>query len=143
MSGDDEKKFTQADVDRIVQNRVDREKEKITALTNENETLKEKIAEYEKVNLDTLKAKVATDLKLPPNLASRLQGKDEKELKADAEALLKDLKPDDKKKGGAGNPPGDKDETPITRESIKAMTPEEVRANLPKIKEALKAGSVK
>jgi hypothetical protein len=139
---DDEKKFSQADVDRIVQDRLAREKEKYTALAAENETLKATIAEHEKTTLDSLRKKVATDLKLPPNLSGRLQGKTEAELRADGESLLKDLGTDDKAKGGAGNPPGN-DQKPITKESIKAMTPEEVQANLPKIKEALKAGALK
>ncbi|MDD3566614.1 MAG: hypothetical protein PHN90_13210, partial [Methanothrix sp.] len=74
MSSDDEKKFTQADVDRIVQDRLAREKTKYEELEAERDALKDKVAEYEKTSLDSLKAKIATDLKLPPSLAGRLQG---------------------------------------------------------------------
>ncbi|MDD3566307.1 MAG: hypothetical protein PHN90_11630, partial [Methanothrix sp.] len=58
---DDEKKFTQADVDRIVQERVNREKAKFAdydEIKAENADLKAKLAEHESKTLDSLKAKI-------------------------------------------------------------------------------------
>jgi hypothetical protein len=138
---DDEKKFTQADVDRIVQARLDREKSKYEELEAERDALKEKVAGYEKTSLDTLRQKIATDLKLPPSLAGRLQGKTEEELKADGEKLLKEIGPKEKL-GGSGNPPGD-EKKPLTREAVKAMTPDQIIANMDQIKTQMKEGTLK
>ena len=142
MSGDDgEKKFTQADVDRIVQDRVAREKAKYDEVVAENATLKEKVAEHEKTSLDSLKAKIATDLKLPPSLAGRLQGTNEAELKADGEKMLKEIGPKEPV-GGAGNPPGEA-KKPLTREAVEAMKPDEIIANMDQIKSQMKEGSLR
>ena len=142
MSGDDgEKKFTQADVDRIVQDRVNREKVKYDEVVAENTALKEKVAEHEKTSLDSLKTKIATDLKLPPALASRLAGTTEAELKADGEKLLKEIGP--KEPVGGGGNPADEVKKPLTREAVKAMKPDEIIANMDQIKAQMKEGTLK
>ena len=142
MTDDDgEKKFTQADVDRIVQARLDREKAKYEELEAERDALKEKVAEYEQTSLDTLKQKVATDLKLPPSLAGRLQGTTEAELKADGEKLLKEIGPKEPV-GGGGNPAGEV-KKPLTREAVKAMKPDEIIANMDQIKAQMKEGTLR
>jgi hypothetical protein len=141
---DDEKKFTQADVDRIVQERVNREKAKYAdydEIKAENEQLKAKIAENEASNLDTLKAKIATDLKLPPSLAGRLQGTTEAELKADGEKLLKEIGPKESV-GGGGNPAGET-KKPLTREAVKAMKPQEIIEHMDQIKSQMKEGTLR
>ncbi|MFA7094827.1 MAG: hypothetical protein WC116_10035, partial [Thermovirgaceae bacterium] len=143
MSSDDEKKFTQADVDRIVQERIAREKAKYAdydEIKAENEDLKAKIAENESKTLDSLKAKIVTDLKLPPSLAGRLQGTTEAELKADGEKLLKELGPREPV-GGGGQPPGDV-KKPLTREAVKKMTPDQIIANMDQIKAQMKEGTL-
>ncbi|MDF0591661.1 hypothetical protein [Candidatus Methanocrinis natronophilus] len=145
---DDEKKFTQADVDRIVQERLNREKAKYADyedLKRENEDLKAKIAEAETAGkaatLENLKQKVVTDLKLPPSLAGRLQGSTEEELKVDGAKLLKELGPREPV-GGGGSPPGESVK-PLTREAVKKMTPDQVIANMDQIKSQLKEGSLR
>ncbi|MDD5049334.1 MAG: hypothetical protein PHH09_10450 [Methanoregulaceae archaeon] len=142
MSGDDgEKKFTQADVDRIVQDRLAREKTKYEELEAERDALKEKVSEYEKTSLDSLKQKIVVDLKLPPSLARRLQGTTEEELKADGEKLLKELGPREPV-GGGGNPAGEV-KKPLTREAVKKMTPDQIIANMDQIKAQMKEGSLR
>jgi hypothetical protein len=144
MSSDDEKKFTQADVDRIVQERIAREKAKYAdydEIKAENEDLKAKIAENESATLENLKQKVVTDLKLPPSLAGRLQGATEEELKADGAKLLKELGPREPV-GGGGQPPGDV-KKPLTREAVKKMTPDQIIANMDQIKAQMKEGSLR
>ena len=138
---DDEKKFSQADVDRIVQDRIAREKAKYDEVVNENTALKAKVGEYEKTSLDTLKQKIASEKKLPAALIKRLQGNTEAELQADADSLLKEIGA--KEGDGTGGNPDSKNEKPLTKEAIKAMSPEEIQANLPKIKEQMKAGTLK
>ncbi len=144
MTDDDEKKFTQADVDRIVQERLAREKAKFAdydEIKAENADLKAKLAEHESKTLDSLKAKIVTDLKLPPSLAGRLQGTTEAELKADGEKLLKEIGPKEPV-GGAGNPPGEV-KKPLTREAVKAMKPDEIIANMDQIKAQMKEGTLR
>lgn len=141
MSDDAEKKFTQADVDRIVQGRVNQLNAKYEELEAERDALKDNVAEYEKTSLDTLKQKVAVDLKLPPSLAGRLQGTNEKELRADGEALLKELGPKEPV-GGSGNPAGEV-KKPLTREAVKAMKPDEIIANMDQIKAQMKEGTLR
>ena len=142
MSGDDgEKKFTQADVDRIVQDRLAREKTKYEELEAERDALKEKVSEHEKASLDSLKQKIVVDLKLPPSLARRLQGTTEEELKADGEKLLKELGPREPV-GGGGNPAGEV-KKPLTREAVKKMTPDQIIANMDQIKAQMKEGTLR
>ncbi len=144
MSSDDAKKFTQADVDRIVQERIAREKAKYAdydEIKAENEDLKAKIAETESATLENLKQKVVTDLKLPPSLAGRLQGSTEEELKVDGVKLLKELGPREPV-GGGGQPPGDV-KKPLTREAVKKMTPDQIIANMDQIKAQMKEGSLR
>ena len=143
MTDDDEKKFTQAEVDKIIQERLAREKAKYDDYEDikaENADLKAKMAENESKNLETLKAKIATDLELPAALSVRLQGESEEELRADGEKLLKELGPKEAV-GGAGNPPTDH-KKPLTREAIKAMSPQEIIDNMPQIEAQLKEGSL-
>jgi len=141
MSDDDEKRFTQADVDRIIQKRLDREAAKMEALEEENRTLKGQLEEYQKASLETLRQKVATDLKLPEPLAGRLQGKNEKELRADAAKLLEEIGP--KEPSGAGGNPATDTKKPLTREAVKAMTPSEIIDNMDQIKAQMKDGTLK
>lgn len=115
-SDDGGKTFTQADIDRIVADRLARQK----AQFGDYDDLKTKAAELEelrkaqmtkeellaseleaankrieaaeaakaKVELDALRARIATEHKLPAALAGRLTGTNEEELKADAAALV-------------------------------------------------------
>jgi hypothetical protein len=141
---DDEKKFTQADVDRFIQERVAREKAKYAdydEIKAENADLKAKLADHESKNLDSLKAKIATDLKLPPTLAGRLQGTNEAELKADGEKLLKEIGPKEPV-GGGGNPAGEV-KKPLTREAVKAMKPQEIIEHMDQIKSQMKEGTLR
>lgn len=73
----------------------DAEQKRKEAEMSEMEKLQAKLAqaesELQRVTLDRLKQRIATEMGLPAALASRLQGADEDELKADAEALLKTL----------------------------------------------------
>ena len=54
----------------------------------ENEQLKAEIARRD---LDALKLEVATEFKLPAGMAARLRGDDKRSLRADADALAKEL----------------------------------------------------
>lgn len=109
-SAGDGKTFTQADVDRIVKQRLAREKPKgndkdqedaakwrdyensqkddVTRLTDELTALKEELS---KRDFQALVDEVAKDKGLPPKLAKRLSGKTREELEADADDLMEGL----------------------------------------------------
>lgn len=93
--------FTQADVDRIVKERVQREKAKyadyddLKAKAGEKVTLEERVAEIERTAKASeeraLRAEVANAKGLTPSQAKRLIGATREELEADADELLKDI----------------------------------------------------
>ena len=93
--------FTQADVDKIVRERVAREKAKyadyddLKAKAGESKTLEDRVAEIERTakaaEERALRAEVANDKGLTPSQAKRLIGSTREELEADADDLLKDI----------------------------------------------------
>lgn len=93
--------FTQADVDRIVRERVQRERAKyadyddLKVKAGTAATLEERVAEIERNARDSesraLRAEVANAKGLTPTQAKRLIGTTREELEADADELLTDL----------------------------------------------------
>ena len=133
-SGQDNKTFTQAELEAVLADRLRREREKYKdyadlkkaaeeyqkikeAQMSEQEKLQAKLAEYERklqekereaeaARLEALKLKVLDEMGLPKAWAARVFGKTEDEIKADAEALKKLLGAQTAKTtiGGATNP---------------------------------------
>jgi hypothetical protein len=97
--------FTQSDVDRIVADRLKREREATKAKFGDYEdlkakaagakTVKDRVAELERLTTEAearaLRAEVANAKGLTPGQAKRLVGSNREELEADAEELLKDI----------------------------------------------------
>ena len=136
-----DKTFTQADVDRLVKDRLERERKKyadyddLKKAKDELEKLKQgELSELEKERQEkeTLKAaKAAADAEinelrtgqmkvrllaaasLPPELADRLKGTTEEEIKADIEEVKKLFKP--ASIGTPSNPGAPRDESPEDR----------------------------
>lgn len=111
---DNSKTFTQADVDRILKERLDREKanaakaadrakqeaerkaleeqQKYQELYEKEKAEREKaLAEMTALQIQNLRREVAATLNIPPGLASRLQGTTQDEIEADAKQLLASL----------------------------------------------------
>lgn len=96
-----EQTFTQADVDRIVKERVQRERAKYADYGELKEkaagatTLEERVTQIERQAKESeeraLRAEVANAKGLTPNQAKRLVGATREELEADADDLLKDI----------------------------------------------------
>lgn len=96
-----EQTFTQADVDRIVKERVQREKAKyadyddLKTKAGEKATLEERVADIERQARESearaLRAEVANAKGLTASQAKRLVGSSREELEADADELLKDI----------------------------------------------------
>jgi hypothetical protein len=93
--------FSQADVDRIVKERVQREKAKyadyddLKTRAEGAKTLEDRIAEIERQASDNearaLRAEIANAKGLTPGQAKRLVGSTREELEADADELLADI----------------------------------------------------
>ena len=100
-----EQTFTQADVDRIVAERLKRERETtrtkyadyddLKATASEKATLEERVAEIERQARESeqraIRAEIANAKGLTPSQAKRLVGSTREELEADADELLKDI----------------------------------------------------
>jgi regulator of protease activity HflC (stomatin/prohibitin superfamily) len=101
-SGSDQT-FTQADVDRIVRERVKREREKFADYDDLKKraegatTLEERVAGIERQAKESeeraMRAEVANAKGLTPTQAKRLVGETREELEADADELLETFKP--------------------------------------------------
>lgn len=115
--------FTQADVDRIVRERVKRERDKfadyedLKARAGSASTLEERVAEIERQARDSearaLRAEVANAKGLTPSQAKRLVGSTREELEADADELIADIGAQKKKNNVSpreGNNPAPSDD---------------------------------
>ncbi len=158
---DEDKKFSQSDVDKIVQERLARERAKFSdydeirseleatradhaALKAENTDLKaqlaDQVARMKDSELRNLKAEIAKKAGLSDALADRLQGSTEEELLADAKRLAEAMGPGPAVGNGTNPPAGAK--RPLTRADVKKMTFEEISQNWEQIKAQLKDGSL-
>ncbi len=155
---EDERKFTQADVDRIVTERLARDREvreaRNGAKDNGNDAVLAKIAELQnelRAEKDKSKAdatrvirdRIATEMKLPSGLASFIQGEDEAAIKASVETMLKSIGPGPSI-GGVTNPPsGNAGKRQYTKGELESMKPEDINKDWENINAQLKAGTVK
>ena len=156
-----EKKFTQEDLDKIVQERLARERAKFSdydqiksdleatraahaELKAENTTLKADLAERDGKLKDSemkaQKAEIAKKAGLSEALADRLQGSTPEEMEADAKRLAEAMGPGPKVGDGTNPPNGAK--KPLTRADLKKMSPDEINANWDQISSQLKDGSL-
>lgn len=162
------KTFSQADVDRILADRLKREREKYadyddlkkskeeldvlkTAQMTEQEKAQARIAELEAKNaeteakakaleLSTLRTRLLAEAGLPAELADRVKGENEESIKADLEALKKIVKPKDI--GGGGVPPASKEQkNPWKRETLNLTEQARILRENPALAASLKASA--
>ena len=154
---DDEKKFTQADLDRIIGERLTQDRatrgdptvllqtvsdlrQQNTTLQQERDALQSKVATVDRTGLLT---KVGMELKVPPTVLEFVQGATEDEMKASATKLLAGIGPGPSL-GGATNPPGGNTAPKVyTSAELKGMKPEAINADWVNISAQLKSGQVK
>ncbi len=151
---EDEKTFTQADVDRIVTERLRREKETHgdnAALIAENATLKESLASEKalrsgleaKVALRDaadLKAKIAAEEKLPQGLISLITGETEDEIRSNMKIMVASIGPGPAI--GAETTPATPAPMRFTRAQIDQMAPEDIEKNWATIEKQIADGSL-
>ena len=138
-SGNNEKLFTQVDLDSKIQARLEREKKKTTDLQNKYDEVQDKIKEGE---FEALKKKIASDTGLPGNLIGRLTGKTEDEITRDAKELSKIISLGNKTVGRETNPSAD-GKVLLTVAEVKAMSSEQRIGNMRQIEKQLKDGTLK
>lgn len=131
--------FSQAEFDKIIGERVLRERDKhietYNSLTAENETLKGKLT---KIEVDGLIKEAGLD----PEWSQKLEGKTPDEVKVEVQtikALVEKSKPVNEPIGADTNP-ANTTPTFFTRESIKKMTPQAINDNWDAIQKSLKSG---
>lgn len=138
---DSEKTFSQADVDRIVKERLARaqkaaeekaERERLEAERKYEELYNQEKAERERLETDlkqkehdALRQKVSRDVGIP-DAWNRLQGETEEELKADADALLEALPKPSAPDINSG--PGNGGAPPAGGDKLGGLTPQEFAA---------------
>lgn len=164
------KTFTQEELDRIINERLERERKKYADYNDlkkaaeelqkikesqmtEQEKLQAKLAEYERTMADKelelaslkaeqIKTKVLTEMGLPLSWSSRIFGTTEEEIKADAEELKKLLGVQGKPIGGGTNPANGGGTTTFTKEQIARMSPEEINQNWEVISKLMAEGKL-
>jgi hypothetical protein len=172
-AGNEPKTFTQEELERILAERLKREREKYKdydelkkaaeelkkikeSQMSEQEKLQMRLAEIEREKLERerelaelrismTKQKVLTEMGLPLSLADRIFGETDEEIRQDAEELKKLLGLQANNKIGAPTNPagGNKQVKTFTKEEIARMSPEEINKNWGIISEALKQGLIK
>ena len=155
--GDEDKKFTQADVDRIVSERLARDRDTrgdptvllqtVAELRNQlstereaRESLQSKVASTDRNGMLT---KIGLELKVPSGILEFVQGSTEDEMRASAQKLIAGLGPGPSI-GGSTNPPqGNSAPKVYTAQELRDMSPDAINADWENISTQLKAGQVK
>jgi len=133
-----EKLFTQSDLDSKIQARLERANRKFTDLQAKYDDIQ---AQIQNADFERLKQKIATENGLSEELATRLHGETEDELKADAESLAGVINV--KKSVGRPTNPADSEPVLFTRADIKSMSRDQLIANMQHIEKQLKEGTLK
>jgi len=151
---DDEKKFTQADVDRFVADRLKIERDRRgdnEKLIAENTTLREQLATEKQTRAALegkvairdeadLKAKIAGEEKLPVSLIPLITGKTEEEIRAAMKLMVAGIGPGPAM--GAGTNPATPTPQRFSKQQVERMSPEEITKNWATIEAQLKDGSL-
>ncbi len=151
---EDEKKFTQADVDRIVSDRLKREKETHgdnEALKAENAALKESLLSEQttrqalevKVSLKEeteLRQRIAKEVSLPEGLIPLITGKTEDEIRSNMKIMVASIGPGPAI--GAATTPATPAPVRYTRAQIDQMAPEDIEKNWETIEKQIADGSL-
>lgn len=150
---DETKTFTQEELNSIVAERLMRERDKY----KDYDTLKEKVGELDTlksqfeavqneltgIKTESIKSKILDEVGLPKELATRLNGSTEAEMKADAEELKKMLGVT-KQIGTPTNPANSTNlAKTFTKAEISKMTPDEINSNWNVIQEQMAKGLLK
>ena len=133
----EDKIFTQADVDRIIGERLAR------ARTEADEQIAKLTKDFADEKLSHLKDKVFSETKLPETLRSFVTGEDEDSIRQQVNALITGMGPGPNV-GGSSNPAGGNTSPHIyTKSEIEKMSPDDINKDWTNIQKQLASGQIK
>lgn len=133
----EDKIFSQADVDRIIGERLAR------ARTETNEQIAKLTKDFADEKLSHLKDKVFSETKLPETLRSFVTGEDEDSIRQQVNALITGMGPGPNV-GGSSNPAGGNTSPHIyTKAEIEKMSPDDINKDWTNIQKQLASGQIK
>lgn len=143
----EDKIFSQADLDRIIGERLARDRKERAEESSVIEGLKNELANTKATlvasGLEKIKAKLARDAKLPDGLLSFVQGADENSIRDSVNALITGLGPGPNV-GGSTNPAGGNTSPKVyTKAELEQMEPAEINKDWTNIQKQLSSGQVK
>jgi hypothetical protein len=143
----EDKIFSQADLDRIIGERLARDRKERAEESSVIEGLKNELADTKATlvasGLEKIKAKLARDAKLPDGLLSFVQGADENSIRDSVNALITGMGPGPNV-GGSTNPAGGNTSPKVyTKAELEQMEPAEINKDWTNIQKQLSSGQVK
>ena len=143
----EDKIFSQADLDRIIGERLARDRKERAEESSVIDGLKKELADEKEKNaahgLEKIKTRVARVGKLPDGLLGFVQGADEDSMRESIDALITGIGPGPNV-GGSSSPAGGNAAPHIyTKAEIESMKPEQINQDWTNIQKQLASGQIK
>ena len=147
LGSEDPKIFSQADLDRIIGERLARDRKERAEESSAIDGLKKELADEKAKNaangLEKIKTMIAKEAKLPDGLLSFVQGTDEDSIRRSVDALITGLGPGPNV-GGSTNPAGGNASPKVyTKAELEGMSPDAINQDWTNIQKQLASGLVK
>ncbi len=143
----EDKIFSQADLDRIIGERLARDRKERAEESNVIDGLKKELADEKEKNaaygLEKIKTRLAREAKLPDGLLGFVQGADEDSIRDSVNALITGIGPGPNV-GGSSNPAGGNTSPKVyTKAELESMSPDAINQDWANIQKQLASGLVK
>ena len=143
----EDKIFSQADLDRIIGERLARDRKERAEESNAIDELRKELADTKATlvanGLEKIKAKIAQDAKLPDGLLGFVQGNDEVSIRDSVNALITGIGPGPNV-GGSSNPAGGNTSPKVySKAELESMSPDAINQDWTNIQKQLASGLVK
>jgi hypothetical protein len=147
LGSEDPKIFSQADLDRIIGERLARDRKERAEESSAIDALKKELADTKATllanDLEKIKARIAQDAKPPDGLLGFVQGTDEDSIRRSVDALITGLGPGPNV-GGSTNPAGGNASPKVyTKAELESMSPDAINQDWTNIQKQLASGLVK
>ena len=141
------KMFSQAELDKIIGERLARDRKERAEESSVIEKLQKELADTKAAlvanDLEKIKAKIARDAKLPEGLLGFVQGDDEDSIKRSVDALITGIGPGPNV-GGSSNPAGGNASPKVyTKAELESMSPDAINQDWTNIQKQLASGVIK
>jgi hypothetical protein len=143
----EDKIFSQADLDRIIGERLARDRKERAEESSVIDGLKKELADEKEKNaahgLEKIKTRLAREAKLPDGLLGFVQGADEDSMRESIDALITGIGPGPNV-GGSSSPAGGNTTPKVyTKAELEQMEPAEINKDWTNIQKQLASGLVK